>query len=94
MQKYEIFEFFAFLLYTSSSITKYPFFTFSSYLPFQNVNHKITLPYRDHNETSPDGCQQAAICLRAQLSWSGHEVPLPPQSMPSRRDMTSSTFMP
>ena len=34
------------------------------------------------------------IASRALASWSGHEVPLPPQSVPFKRLITSSTFMP
>ena len=33
-------------------------------------------------------------CSRARQSWSGQEVPLPPQSMPLRRAITSSIFWP
>lgn len=35
-----------------------------------------------------------SACRRARASWSGHEVPRPRQSIPSRRAMVSSTFMP
>lgn len=34
------------------------------------------------------------ISSMARASWSGHDVPLPPQSVPRRRFTTSSAFMP
>ena len=36
----------------------------------------------------------ALSCSRARHNWSGQEVPLPPQSMPLRRSITSSIFWP
>jgi len=36
----------------------------------------------------------ASACLRALAIWSGHEEAFAPHLMPSRRLITSSTFMP
>ena len=43
----------------------------------------------------PSGLKPARYsCFNALASWSGQLVPRPEQSMPSRRAMTSETFMP